>query len=61
MSEGDVLNGINGMDYEVLFAVRDLIRLYADNQRAIYGRSSERLVKIVGVLDEEIESVSDSL
>ncbi|MCQ2085431.1 MAG: hypothetical protein MJZ21_04720 [archaeon] len=61
MSEGDVLNGINGMDYEVLFAVRDLIRLYADNQRAIYGRSSERLLKIVGVLDEEIESVSDSL
>lgn len=48
--------GLKESEYEILYVIRDLLKLFTEQQMAIYGRTTETLDGISRLLDECIGS-----
>ena len=56
MEEWDAYERLKESEYEVLYLMRDLLKLYTEQQTAIYGRTTETLTGLRNMLDACIES-----
>ncbi len=56
MNDWDAYEGLKESEYEILYLMRDLLKLYTDQQTAIYGRTTETLKGLMITLDSCLES-----
>jgi hypothetical protein len=56
MNEWDAYNGLKESEYEIIYLLRDMLKLYTDQQIAIFGSTTETLRGFLSMFDACIES-----
>ncbi|MBO4502212.1 MAG: hypothetical protein J5707_00950 [Candidatus Methanomethylophilus sp.] len=56
MNEWDAYNGLKESEYEIIYLLRDMLKLYTEQQIAIFGSTTETLKGFLSMFDACIES-----
>ena len=56
MNEWDAYNGLKESEYEIIYLLRDMLKLYTEQQIAIFGSTTETLKEFLSMFDACIES-----
>ncbi len=48
-------------EHEILFCLRDLLRLYMEQQTSIYGRTTPELAAILALVEDRVDAVEEEL
>lgn len=56
MNEWDAYNGLKESEYEIIYLMRDMLKLYTDQQIKLFGCTTETLKGFMSMFDACIES-----
>ena len=56
MNEWEAYNGLKESEYEIIYLLRDMLKLYTEQQIAIFGSTTETLKEFLSMFDACIES-----
>ncbi len=63
MTEWDAIDNTELLvsEHEVLFCVRDLMRIYMDQQVAIHGRTTDEMATILALIENRLDELSNTI